>query len=212
MTIDTNLRLGLTGGIGSGKSTVSAMLSEAGFEVVDADFITREVHQQPDVIASLVAEFGRGILDTTCESPRIVRSALAKCAFSSSASVAALNRIMHPALHRAAEYRLCHAQKPVVLDAALLFEAGWDKLVDVTMVVLCSREVRMERVIERDGLSRSQIESRMASQMSDAERCRLADIIIYNTGSLEQLCHQMQVFLKKSLINAHEMSIRPCVR
>ncbi len=212
MTTDTNLRLGLTGGIGSGKSTVSAMLAEAQFEIVDADLITRDVHQDPDVISALVAVFGREILDESQEKPCIVRSELGKRAFSSSSSVAQLNRIMHPALFRAAAWRMAHAQKPVVLDAALLFEAGWHKLVDQTLVVLCPRNVRIQRVMQRDGLSKADIESRMSAQMSDLDRCRFADFTIYNTGSLEQLRYQMQVFLKKNLPNTNEMGIRTAVR
>lgn len=190
---------GLTGGIGSGKSTVSQIFAQLGAEIIDADKLTRIVHCDKTIIEQLVAAFGPSIIDNTSELPKISRPHLAQQAFAQSSGVQQLNAIMLPALRHAAETRLHAANKPVVLDAALLFEAGWNTLVDTTIAVLCPISMRFTRVAARDNLPKSQIEARMAAQMSDAQRAIRADIIIYNTGSMAQLQRQAEIIFEKKL-------------
>jgi dephospho-CoA kinase len=190
---------GLTGGIGSGKSTVSQIFAQLGAEIIDADKLTRIVHGDTSIIEQLVSAFGSSILDNTSKQPKISRPRLAQHAFAQPSGVQQLNAIMQPALRHAAETRLHAANKPVVLDAALLFEAGWNTLVGTTVAVLCPISMRFSRVAARDNLPKSQIEARMAAQMSDAERAIKADIIIYNTGSMAQLQRQAKIIFEKKL-------------
>ncbi|MBO5753484.1 MAG: dephospho-CoA kinase [Proteobacteria bacterium] len=190
---------GLTGGIGSGKSTVSQIFAQLGAEIIDADKLTRIVHGDTSIIEQLVSAFGSSILDNTSKQPKISRPRLAQQAFAQPSGVQQLNAIMQPALRHAAETRLHAANKPVVLDAALLFEAGWDTLVGTTIAVLCPISMRFTRVAARDNLPKSQIEARMAAQMSDAERAIRADIIIFNTGSMAQLQRQAKIIFEKKL-------------
>lgn len=190
---------GLTGGMGAGKTTVSRVLLKHGVQIIDADMLTRLVHRDERVIAQLVAAFGPGVWDTASGNPQISRSRLGAAAFSHPSGIEKLNQIMHPALFDEAKVQLARASKPVVLDAALLFEAGWDSLVSETIAVLCPMSVRLARISARDGLCETQVRARMAAQMSDETRCQKADIIIYNTGSFLQLERQTQIIFEKKL-------------
>ncbi len=178
---------GLTGGIGCGKSTVSAILSPFGFDIVDADLLTRNVHRDPGICQQIAHRFGPEVLDNAHE-PGINRNVLGKIAFASPQNLADLQDIMQPALRLAAQKAIEQATHDVVLDAALLFEAHWQELVQKTIVVLAPLSVRISRIQRRNPqLSMQQIQSRIRSQMSDEMRISLSDAIIYNTGSRDDL-------------------------
>ena len=182
---------GLTGGIGSGKSTVSRFFSARGFEIIDADLMTRKLHHDPDICASLARLFGPDVLDHSSNHTSVNRQILADIVFHSQDALTALNRLMQPALYRALQATLTNCSQNVVLDAALLFEAGWHQLVHQSIVVICPLPLRIERIKRRNGLNESQIHSRIAAQMSDADRLKLADHIIFNTHDLDALEHQV---------------------
>lgn len=194
---------GLTGGIGSGKSTVSQYLvRKCGFFAIDADVLTREVHGDAAVCEALVAAFGDEVAPQRVGLGRCVdRSALGRVAFGLAEGVAQLNRIMHPAL----EARLCEALERAstgdwahgVVDAALLYEAGWARFVDRVVAVVAPPQMRIERVALRDGLPREQIAKRMASQIGVGEMCRRADDIIYNVGGMDALERQISAWCAK---------------
>ena len=180
------LRVGLTGGIGAGKSEVARIFGELGALVIDADEMARlavapgsegleEIKQRwPQVIAA------DGTLD---------RPAMAALSFNDAATRNALNAIVHPTVRKLAAEREAKA-KPnqiVVHDVPLLFESGFSKECDANVVVVAPLEVRIERVRARSNLSRDKIERRIAAQMDPAESRRLADYVIENDGSREQL-------------------------
>lgn len=185
------LLVGLTGGIGSGKSTVSAMLAERGAEIIDADRIAREV-VLPGTPAwcKIRDHFGPEVL---LADGHIDRAALAGKVFADPAKLALLNQITHPEIFARIADRLeeLHVRDVVVvLDAALLLETGLAQRVDMVIVTHSPRELRVERLVAR-GLGSQQAKVRMASQLSEDERLARADLVIDNSGSLEDLVEQV---------------------
>jgi dephospho-CoA kinase len=185
------LLVGLTGGIGSGKSTVSAMLAERGAEIIDADRIAREV-VLPGTPAwcKIRDHFGPEVL---LADGHIDRAALAGKVFADPAKLALLNQITHPEIFARIADRLeeLHGRDVVVvLDAALLLETGLAQRVDMVIVTHSPKELRVERLVAR-GLGSEQAKVRMASQLSEDEHLARADLVIDNSGSLEDLVEQV---------------------
>ncbi|MSV52705.1 MAG: dephospho-CoA kinase [Actinobacteria bacterium] len=179
--------MGLTGGIGSGKSTVASLLLEHGAIVIDADAIARELVEpgQP-ALAALVAEFGPGILTPV---GTLSRGELAKLAFSDPEATKRLNSIMHP-LIGAESARLIQAAPEsavVVYDMPLLVETNQRDLVDLVVVVDVPEQVQIERAVSLRGLEQEDVERRMRAQVSRDERLAIADYVIDNSGSAEEL-------------------------
>lgn len=182
---------GLTGGIGCGKSTISRILRNYGFQIIDADSLTRDVQSTPEICLKLSEAFGGDILTMGTTGPAVNRKLLGARVFASASERAKLDQIMRPALKREAQNRLKACTAPAVLDAALLFEAAWDDLTEENIVVLCPEELRLTRIMSRDSLTKSAALARIRAQMSDAERIARADKVIYNTGNLAQLNRQV---------------------
>ncbi|MCZ7525787.1 MAG: dephospho-CoA kinase [Acidimicrobiia bacterium] len=184
------LLVGLTGGIGSGKSTVAAMLAERGARIVDADAIAREVVEPGrPAFDRLVERFGPGVVGPD---GRLDRPALAAIAFADDEARADLDAITHPAvgeelLRRVAE---APADAVVVLDVPLLVEAARDRPYELVIVVEAPREVRLAR-LEARGVPRADAEARMASQATDAQRRAVADMVLDNGGTLADLERQV---------------------
>lgn len=191
--------VGLTGGIGCGKSTVSQRLAARGAVIVDADAITRELQEpgQP-VLEEMVARFGSQILDA---SGRLDRPAVASIVFNDPQALADLNAIVHPAVgaeiarRLAAEARTDHL---VVLDVPLLVESGRGDMAAV-IVVDAEPEVALERLVEQRGMDPDDARARMARQASRSERLAHADFVIDNSGSLADLDAQIEALWPKLL-------------
>lgn len=182
--------LGLSGGIGSGKSTVSKVLSNLGAVVIDADVIAREVLLQgTSGYASAITEFGLGILD---DEGNIDRKSLAKLVFDNPTKLEKLEAIVHPAvISRVAEIRNSLPESAVVVyDTPLMFEKQLQDQFDKVLMVVSDKELRRTRLVER-GLELGDIEARMANQASDEQRISIADFVIENNGSHEQLQEQV---------------------
>jgi dephospho-CoA kinase len=181
------LLVGLTGGIASGKSTVSAMLAERGAEIVDADLVARQV-VLPGTPAwhKIRDHFGPGVLRPDGQ---VDRQALADVVFRDRAKLALLNEITHPEIfERIAEglERCSGRDAVVVLDAALLLETGLADGVDVVVVVNAPREVQLAR-LHAKGLAPGDAEARIAAQLPVGERLARADHVVDNAGSVEEL-------------------------
>jgi dephospho-CoA kinase len=191
------LLVGLTGGIASGKSTVSAMLAEQGAEVIDADHIARQVVMPGTPAWCKIREhFGPGVLHPDGQ---IDRQALADIVFADKSKLALLNEITHPAIFARIADRLeaHHGQDVVViLDAALLIEAGLAEGVDVVIVVHSPREIQVERLAAK-GVGQTDARNRIASQLEPEKRLARADIVIDNSGSLEDLGRQVDKIWKE---------------
>jgi dephospho-CoA kinase len=185
------LLVGLTGGIASGKTTVSAMLAECGAEVIDADHIARQV-VMPGTPAwcKIRDHFGPGVLHPDGQ---LDRQALADIVFADKSKLALLNEITHPAIFARIADRLeaHHGQDVVVvLDAALLIEAGLAEGVDVVVVVHSPRDIQVERLAAK-GVGATDARNRIAAQLEPEKRLARADIVIDNGGSLEDLGRQV---------------------
>ena len=187
------LKIGLTGGIGSGKSTVAALLAERGAVVVDADRLAREVVEPGTPgLTAIAEEFGPGVLT---EDGALDRAALASVVFADPAARARLDAIVHPRVRaRAAE--LAAAAPPgsvVVQDVPLLVETGQAGSFDLVLVVETEPETRVARLVDR-GLSATDARARIASQATDEQRRAVADVVVRNDGAPEELAAQVQRF------------------
>ena len=177
--------IGLTGNIGCGKSTVAAMLSELGAEVIDADQLVHQL-MEPGTTGwhSIVQRFGQGILRPDGS---IDRARLGEIVFRDRAALADLEAITHPAARKLAEERIAISRKPVVvLEAIKLIEAGWSRRVDSVWVVTCRRGQQIDRLRRSRGLSQAEAELRVDAQPPAAEKLKHAHLVIDNSGTLEE--------------------------
>lgn len=190
--------IGLTGGIAAGKSTVSQMLAACGAYVIDADRIGHEViAPDGEAYPEIIVTFGTGVLD---EDGTISRPKLARVVFNDPEALQRLNGISHPRMAERMEREIRQirarprADQPalIVLDAAILFEAGWDALCDEVWAVNVAPEVAVERLVQRNDMTPEDARARLQAQLGNAERARRADRVIRNEGSLEALHDQVQ--------------------
>lgn len=195
--------IGLTGNIGSGKSTVSKRLQQLGAEIVNADEVARKlVAPGSPTLAKIVAAFGPAVLK---QDGSLDRKKLGAVVFSNPDNVARLNRITHPAIvnyikekiktfRNRAEYTSCppgQKNKVLVVEAPLLIETGLHTMVDLIWVVKIDRQTQTRRIMERDNLSPQEVYNRIKSQLPQEEKIRHADLVIDNSGSLEKTLAQV---------------------
>jgi len=181
--------IGLTGGIGSGKSTVAQFLQELGAVIIDADKVGHEVLKpNTEVWRQVVAVFGRQILKPDGD---IDRKKLGEIVFSNPEHLARLNQLMHPPIYKAVtaqleEYRRQGA-RVVVVEAPLLIEAGWTSLIDEVWVTAAPETTILRRLKEGMGLSQAQSLARIRSQLPAKERLKHADVVIDTDSSLDEV-------------------------
>ena len=181
------LLIGLTGGIGSGKSAVATRLAELGAIVIDTDAIAREVVEPgTDGLVQVVAEFGPDVLTATGE---LDRAALGRLVFADPQRRQALERIIHPRVRaRSAEIVSTAPDDAVVVnDIPLLVETGQAKNFPLVIVVLAAEDVRVARLVRDRGMTEDDARARIAAQATDEQRREVADIVIVNDGTLEDL-------------------------
>ena len=186
----TTIKLGVTGGIGSGKTTVCEHLERHGAKVFYADVVARRLMQdREDVRAEICAAFGG---NSYAEDGTLNRALLAAKAFGAPECLALLNAIVHPRVREAFEEMRVRARGPLlVYEAALIFETGGERLLDAVVVVDAPATDRIERVRKRDNVSEKQVRERMEHQLPRKELIERADYIIDNSGSLEALAAQV---------------------
>jgi dephospho-CoA kinase len=187
------VRIGLTGGIGSGKSTVSALLAARGAVIVDADRIAREVVEPGTPgLAAVVDAFGPGVLTADGS---LDRPALAGIVFADPAARRTLDAIVHPLVRaRAAEQEAVAPSGAVVVhDVPLLVESGQASSYDLVLVVQADPETRVARLVQR-GLTADDARARIAAQATDEQRRAVADVVLDNSGTPEQLAAQVDRF------------------
>jgi dephospho-CoA kinase len=200
--------IGLTGGIASGKSTVSARLAALGAAIVDADGVGHRVIAPGGAgYEPVVAAFGREIV---AADGTIDRRKLGAKVFADPEALTRLNAISHPLMAKEMEREIGRLQglpaerRPplIVLDAAILLEAGWDRLCDAVWTVEVPPDTAIKRLMTRNGLSEDQARGRLAAQHSNAERAAKAERIISNTGSLAELETAVDAFWNQTVVGA----------
>jgi dephospho-CoA kinase len=187
--------IGLTGGIASGKSTVSAMLAELGAYIVDADRLARRVVETgKPAWQEIVDWLGQGVL---LDDGALDRGKLGAVVFADAAARKRLEAITHPRIRSEMCGQVAAAAEQgfgvAVLDVPLLFETGWDKMANETWVVAVDAATQLERLMRRDGLTRGDAKARIAAQMALAEKVRLADVVIDNSKDVESTRRQVQI-------------------
>ena len=172
--------IGLTGGIGSGKTTIANYFAQQGVPVYIADDAGKKVMQSESIIEQIKTTFG----DVIFENEVLNRAKLAEIVFNNADKLAALNAIVHPAVKRDFELWLLDNKKYqyIVYEAAILFESGRYKDCDVVITVTAPEEVRIERVLKRDNTTREQVLSRMKMQWNDEKRISLSNFVINNSN------------------------------
>jgi len=194
--------IGLIGGIGAGKSVVRAELSDLGAAVIDADRVGHAIYEPGTRgFDAVIAEFGTGVVDAE---GRIDRPTLGSLVFSDATKLARLNAIVHPLIRAEIERRLGEIRREgrvraAVVEAAILVEAGWDTLVDEIWLVVARREHVLERLTSSRGLSNAQVDARLARQSTDAERRRVADVVIENDGTLDDLRRRVRALWQQRI-------------
>ncbi|MGI6586484.1 MAG: dephospho-CoA kinase [Gracilibacteraceae bacterium] len=186
--------IGLTGGIASGKSTVSAKLKELGAVVIDADLLARDVVRKGEMAYNRIVQcFGADILLPNGE---INRKKLGSIVFSDKEKLALLNSITHPEIINRIKKRIRELKaegiKVIVLDAAILIEMGLHKYVDSVWVVTVDRDTQIKRLIERDRFDYREAENRINSQFSNEVRKKYADVIIDNNRPIEEVGKRLE--------------------
>jgi dephospho-CoA kinase len=197
------LVIGLTGGIGSGKSTVARILKENGANLILADDIAKEI-MQPHMPAykKIIEHFGTNIM---AEDEQIDRKKLAKIVFSDNEQLLYLNKVTHGAVadrisELISEFRKSQ-QNLVAVEAIVPIKHGFLDLVDTVWVVIASEKTRINRIMKRSGLTYEEAKKRIESQMSDDEYKSIADLVVYNDGTLKELEEKVWGLLKNEESN-----------
>ena len=187
--------LGITGGIATGKTAVSNILQEMGFDIIDMDIISREVIKLPEIIKMLTEEFGIDILTDGS----VDRKKLRETVFNDKEKVDKIDDIMHPAIIKISQEKIEKLKgmkkKLIVVVIPLLFEVHLEYLADKILLVAASREKQTERIIKRDNTNKTDAENIINSQMSLDEKRLKSDYIIENNGSLSELREKVLEFL-----------------
>ena len=185
----------LTGGIASGKTTANRFLEEKGAVIIDADSLGHRVYDTgTQGYLRVIEAFGEDIVG---DDNQIDRKALGGKVFGNPDGLKQLTDIVWPEIRRLAEleivsYEALDPDGVVVLEAAVLFEAGWEDIGEQIWVITVEPEVAIERAMARDGLDREAIEKRLASQISNAARAEKADVLIDNSGTLDEMMTQLE--------------------
>lgn len=193
--------IGVTGGIASGKSLVSAYLIAHGFPIVDADIVAREV-VAPDSIGlkKVAATFGNEIVDTK---GNLDRKRLAKIVFADDSQLKLLNDILQPLIRQQIQKELqqfiAQGQEYIFLVAPLLFEENYQSMCDEIMVVTVTLQTQLQRLMSRDQLNEQQARRRIAAQWPLSRKIALADVVIDNDGTIAQTKAQLAAWIKRTM-------------
>ena len=190
--------LGLTGGIASGKSTVSNIFRKYGIHIADADKIAKELGNRKDVINEIGEKISKIVID---KNGNVNRAKLKDIVFSDKSKLEILNKIYHPKIREEFKKIKLNSSKNdiIIFDVPLLFETGMYTLCDKKILVYVNEDIQIERLIARDGITKELAKKIIDSQMSLDEKKSKSDILIENNGSLEELEKKVEMVYKKIL-------------
>ena len=199
------LVIGLTGGIASGKSTISSILKAVGWPVIDADLIARQIVMPGSKgLEQIVNRFGPQMLNSD---GTLDREKLGKTVFDDPKKLSDLDKIEHPLIQEAIDSQLDEFKKQhlpvVVLDVPLLFETGMDEECDLTVLAVVDQATQLKRLMKRDQISKMDAVKKISSQMSLKEKMQRADVIIDNNGTLEQTRSQVAELVDR--VSQHQL-------
>ena len=193
--------IGLTGGIGTGKSTVSQILQRKGYKVIDLDVISHEVIKFPKVVEKIVENFGKEVLEYNNTGNWIVsREKLGRVIFGNREKRLILNSVMHPEILRIMREKILECKKEnkiIFVEIQLLFEVQWEKEFDYILLVSAEKDTQVKRVLNRDRRSEEEALNIINSQMSLDEKKKRSDYVIENDGNIQDLERKIDEFLKK---------------
>ena len=193
--------IGLTGGIGTGKSTVSQILKEKNFPVIDLDIISHEVIKFPKVVEKIVENFGKEVLEYNNTGNWIIsREKLGRVIFGNREKRVILNSIMHPEILHIMREKILECKKEnkiIFVEIQLLFEVQWEKEFDYILLVSAEKETQIKRILARDKRSKEEALSIINSQMPLDEKKKRSDYVIENDGNIQDLERKIDGFLKK---------------
>lgn len=185
--------IGITGSIGTGKSTVTKYLLEKGYQVLDADKLAKEELEKDDVISEIVLYFGEAVL----KNGKINREYLGKLIFNNQKKREILNSIIHPRVIARFEEAIRNTQGLLFIDIPLLFETKLEYLCDKILVVYTSKETQLKRLMERDRIDEEYAQTKISAQMDIEEKKKRADYLVYNDGDLEATFEQIENILRR---------------
>jgi len=192
---ENSVVVGLTGNIGSGKSTVAGIFAELGAEVIDADKVGHNLLKRKEVKEKIIQRFGSSILNKKGE---IERRKLRRIVFQDKKKLEQLNSILHPLISSEIKKKIIFSQARIIMvDAAILLETGWDSLVDKIIVVSASYKTRRKRIEENREFNQEEIEGIIKAQFSQDRKIQRADFLIKNEGSIEETKKQVEQIWKK---------------
>ncbi len=196
--------IGLTGGIASGKSTVSDYLNEKAFLIYDADEIAKKIFEKEEITKEIILNFGESILESGSKN-KIDRKKLKEIVFKNKDKLRVLNSIIHPKVYdyfreirnKGGNFKSRSKDSHIVFDVPLLFESGIDKLCDKIILIVADSDTQIERIKMRDNISEELAKKIISSQLSNDEKIKKSDYIIKNNGSLEQLLKKVDKFIEE---------------
>ena len=182
------LKVGLTGSIGCGKSSLSNILKKHDIPIIDADIKGREIYENKELLRDIEKSFGSSVIN---KDGTLNRKNLGKIVFNDDYKLEKLNSLTHPVIQNMIKDDLNKyekfGKKIAVVDAALLIEAGFMNMLDTLVVVTCSEEVQLQRVVLRDNCSEEDAMGRIKSQMPQDEKVKYAEFVVDNSGTIEHL-------------------------
>lgn len=189
------LKIGITGGVGSGKSLAAKYFEKLGYRVIYADKIARELYSSnKELLKKLVSEFGSGILD---ENGKISRENSRRIIFKSKRNILRVNSIVHPFVFREMDRIVNRIKDRIIFfEAAIMFESGSYKRMNYVILIYANKELRIKRTITRDGVKRKDVLNLMRLQLDESEKVKRADFIIKNNSSALELQKNVKAFNK----------------
>ena len=197
--------IGLTGGIGTGKSTVSQILREKKFPVIDLDIVSHEVIKFPEVIKKIVENFGKEVLENSSNFEnknndiQVSREKLGKIIFENKEKRLLLNSIMHPEILHTMREQISKYKKNnkiIFVEIQLLFEVQWEKEFDYILLISAKKSTQIRRILERDKRSENDALNIINSQLPLDEKKKRSDFVIENDGNIEELKEKIDKFLE----------------